>query len=432
MSSICFYFQVHQPYRIKRFTYFDASKGLQYFDEEKNGKVMQKVAEKCYLPANQTMLKLIEKYDGDFRVAYSITGLALEQFKKYSPKTLDSFKALADTGCVEFLGETYYHSLASIYDQDEFRAQVVAHSDLIEECFGLRPSVFRNTELIFDDTIASMIDHLGFKGMIAEGADDILGWRSPHFVYTAGNTNIPLLVKNYRLSDDVAFRFSNRDWNQYPLNADTYARWIHGVSGAGDVVNLFMDYETFGEHQWKSTGIFDFLEHLPEKILHHPDWDFRTPAEALSTYPAVSGLAYPRLTSWADEDRDLTAWCGNEMQQKSLEKIYALGEKVRATKNRDTLDVWRKLQTSDHFYYMCTKWAADGDVHAYFSPFDGPYDAFLNYQNILKDFQKQIETVTQKNLAKSSPVETKTLEFGAESKPGTQLIKIKSGKIQTT
>ena len=392
MSSLCFYFQVHQPYRIKRFTYFDTSKDFEYFDEEKNAQILQKVAEKCYLPANRTMLELIRKHDGAFRIAYSITGVALEQIKKYSPETLDSFKALADTGCVEFLAETYHHSLASVYDEDEFRAQVISHSDLIESCFGIRPTVFRNTELIFNDSIASMIKRMGFKGMIAEGADDILDWRSPNFVYSAGDTDIPLLVKNYRLSDDVAFRFSNREWDHFPLTADTYARWIHSVSGSGDIVNIFMDYETFGEHQWESTGIFNFLSHLPEKILNHPDWAFSTPSEAISQNPVVAELSYPRLTSWADEHRDLTAWCGNKMQEKSLRKIYALRSKVRASGSRSALETWRKLQTSDHFYYMCTKWSEDGDVHAYFSPFDGPYDAFLNYQNILKDFEMVLDS----------------------------------------
>lgn len=416
MSSLCFYFQVHQPYRIKQFSYFEHSENFEYFDEEKNAQILRKVAEKCYLPANETMLKLIRQHNGAFRIAYSITGVALEQIKKYSPETLDSFKALADTGCIEFLAETYHHSLASVYDEDEFRAQVVSHSDLIEECFGARPTVFRNTELIFNDTIASMIKRLGFKGMIAEGADDILDWRSPNYVYTAGETGIPLLVKNYSLSDDVAFRFSNRDWSEFPLNADTYARWIHSVSGAGDVVNLFMDYETFGEHQWESTGIFNFLNHLPEKILGHSDWRFSTPSEAISLYPAVSELSYPRLTSWADEDRDLTAWCGNNMQEKSLREIYALEPKVRASGCRDALEAWRRLQTSDHFYYMCTKWSADGDVHAYFSPFDGPYDAFLNYQNIIKDFKQTLELRSKVERAQPLLIEGRLFDLKSNPK----------------
>ena len=401
MSSLCFYFQVHQPFRIRRFTYFDTSSELEYFDEETNGEILRKVAQKCYLPANETMLKLIHRYGGDFRIAYSMTGVVLEQLERYSPETLDSFKALADTGCVEFLGETYYHSLAAVFDEKEFQEQVVSHSDLMYKHFGVRPSVFRNTELVFDDAIAAMIDRLGFKAMIAEGPDDILGWRSPNFVYTAQGTNKPLLTKNYRLSDDIAFRFSNQNWSQFPLTADVYAQWIHSISGAGDVVNLFMDYETFGEHQWDSTGIFNFLEHLPDEVLKHPDWDFRTPTEAISGYQAIAELSYPRLTSWADEERDLTAWRGNRMQQKSLHTIYELGEKVRALGNQKILDVWRKLQTSDHFYYMCTKWFADGDVHTYFSPFDGPYDAFLNYQNIIKDFQENIDTSTLSNAAQT-------------------------------
>lgn len=389
MSSVCFYFQVHQPYRLKHYSFFHRSENYDYFGEH-NEQIVNKVAQKCYLPTNALLLDLIRKYDGAFRIAFSISGVALEQFAEYSPETLRSFQELVATGCVELLGETYYHSLASIYDEDEFRHQVARHTDTMCKYFGVRPNVFRNTELIYDDRIGKLVNDLGFVGAIAEGADDILGWRSPNFVYGVPGTDTALLLKNYKLSDDIAFRFSNRDWASYPLTACKFSDWVHQISGAGDTVNLFMDYETFGEHQWADSGIFDFMKHLPEYILRHPDWDFKTPSEVLTTYPRLADISFQRLTSWADMERDLTAWRGNKMQEKALNAIYALKDKVFASDNFAALDTWRKLQTSDHFYYMCTKWAADGDVHAYFSPYDNPYDAFINFQNVLRDFERTL------------------------------------------
>lgn len=387
MPGLCFYFQVHQPERIRKFSYFDSSREFDYFDDERNREILQKVAAKSYLPANALMLDLIKRHQGRFRVAYSITGVVMEQFERYSPETLESFKRLADTGCVEFLGETYYHSLSSVFDEGEFRAQVRMHDDMVRKHFGATPRVFRNTELIYDDAIGRMVSDMGYEGVIAEGVDDILQWRSPNCMYTVPGTQTKLLLKNYSLSDDIAFRFSNREWNAYPLMADTFANWVHAYSGSGDLVNLFMDYETFGEHQWESTGIFRFLDRLPEEILRHPDWEFVTPSEAIDRCRSVSDLPFNRLTSWADVDRDLTAWLGNGMQASALKAIHDLSRKVDALGDPAVRDIWRKLQTSDHFYYMCTKWLADGDVHAYFSPFDSPYDAFMNYMNILKDFR---------------------------------------------
>lgn len=394
MPSVCFYFQVHQPYRLASHSVVSMNETTEFFDDQKNGEVMKKVAEKCYLPTNAKILSLIKKYQGRFRVSYAITGVAIEQMQRYSPETLKSFQELAKTGCVEFIGETYYHSLSAVYDQEEFRFQVKKHSDLMESLFGQRPQVFRNTELIYSNEIGHMANDLGFKAVIAEGADDILAWRSPNYVYEVprrfeGEQTPKLLLKNYRLSDDIAFRFSNQGWESYPLTADTFASWVHTVSGAGETVNLFMDYETFGEHQWASTGIFDFLEHLPEKIFAHPDWDFLTPSEVIRRYNAVAELPFHRLTSWADEDRDLTAWQGNNMQQVSLLRAFNLASYVRELESPEALDTWRKLLTSDHYYYMCTKWFADGDVHAYFSPYDSPYEAFINFMNAYKKFVAQ-------------------------------------------
>lgn len=387
MPSVCFYFQVHQPYRLRRYSFFDVGKSHDYFDDDRNRVILQKVAQKCYVPTNKLMIELVRRYGGAFRIAYSITGVAIEQMKRYAPEVLDSFIELAETGCVEFLGETYYHSLAAVFDVTEFKEQVEEHSRLMQRLFGRKPSVFRNTELIYSNDVGALAAELGYKGIVAEGVDDVLQWRSPNYLYSVPGTEVRLLLKNYRLSDDIAFRFSNRGWECYPLTADKFASWVHAVSGAGDTVNLFMDYETFGEHQWESTGIFEFMRHLPELILKKSDWNFVTPSELVDKYPSRAELPFHRITSWADVDRDLTAWRGNRMQESALQQIYELGPALRYSGDLDALHTWRKLLTSDHFYYMCTKWFADGDVHAYFSPYDSPYEAFIYYMNALRDFR---------------------------------------------
>jgi alpha-amylase len=388
MPSVCFYFQVHQPFRLRRYSFFGGQGDHNYFDDAKNRAILQKVADKCYLPTNRLLLKLIKQYGGAFRVSYSITGTAIEQMQRYSPESFESFVALAETGSVEFLSETYYHSLASIYDQGEFQEQIKLHRGLVQKHFKQTPKVFRNTELIYDDGIGRMVADMGYKALIAEGVDDVLTWRSPNFVYRVPGREMSLLLKNYRLSDDIAFRFSNRGWECYPLTADKFAGWVHSVSGNGETVNLFMDYETFGEHQWASTGIFDFLDYLPQAILRHPDWNFKTPSQVAEQCQPVGDLGFHRLTSWADVDRDLTAWRGNKMSVSALQQIFEIAHAVRATQDEEVMSVWRKLQTSDHFYYMCTKWFADGDVHAYFSPYESPYEAFINYMNVLRDFRE--------------------------------------------
>jgi alpha-amylase len=390
MASVCFYFQVHQPFRLRPFTYFDACDVLDYFDEKSNAEILQKVAEKCYLPANAMMLKLIERYQGRFRIAYSISGVAVEQMQRFAPRVLESFVALARTGCVELIGETYHHSLAALYDEREFTHQVEQHRRLMGDVFGSAPRVFRNTELIYDDGIGSMIAKLGYAGVVAEGCDDVLGQRSPNYIYQHPQAGIPLLLRNYSLSDDIAFRFSNSGWPGYPLTAPKYARWLHERTGAADVINLFMDYETFGEHQWSVTGIFDFIEQLPGEVLNHSAWDFCTPSEALSKYRPAGRLSFARTTSWADEHRDISAWQGNRIQKKALQTILALGERVRQSGSAHAAEVWRKLQISDHFYYMCTKLLADGDVHAYFTPYGTPYDSFIRYMNVVKDFGRTL------------------------------------------
>ena len=397
MPSVCFYFQVHQPFRLRKFSFFDGNPGFSYFDEDKNRGIMRKVAEKCYLPTNRLLLELIHRYQGAFKVSFSVSGVALDQMEQYAPDVLASFQELAATGCVEFLAETYYHSLAGVYSVEEFHHQVELQRKKVIKLFGQNPRVFRNTELIYNDDIAARVAPLGFDGIIAEGCDDVLQWRSPNFVYQSGGAPLALLLKNYRLSDDVAFRFGNRGWESYPLTADKFAYWVHSVGGNGETVNLFMDYETFGEHQWADTGIFEFMRHLPEKILAHPDWEFATPSEVIDKYSKVATLGVSRLTSWADIDRDLTAWNGNQIQESAIRQIYELAHAVTWSGDEELLSVWRKLQTSDHFYYMCTKWCADGDVHAYFSPYENPYEAFINFMNVLRHFRERVINASGKS-----------------------------------
>jgi alpha-amylase len=381
MASVVFYFQVHQPDRLRRYSIFDADHN--YFDDYLNGSICRKVAEKCYLPANNMLLELIRRYDGRFKVCFSVTGVALDQMARYSPAVVESFKQLADTGCVEFLAETYYHSLSFLYDRDEFAEQVACHAERIQQWFGQTPTVFRNTELIYNNDLAHTIHRLGYKGIIAEGADRVLGYRSPTYLYhPVGEPELTVLCKNYRLSDDIAFRFSNHSWPEYPLTADKFARWVQKTNGNGYVVNLFMDYETVGEHQWEETGIFDFFRHLPEAIFSHGD-DFATPSEVIDRHPVDGEMDCPEMISWADTERDLTAWLGNAMQSNALHELFRLASAVKATGDIELLDAWRRLQTSDHFYYMCTKYFADGDVHKYFNPYESPYDSYINFMNVL-------------------------------------------------
>ncbi len=353
MKTVCLYFQVHQPWRLKVYRFFNMGKDHNYLDDFTNRAIMQKVARQCYLPMNALLLRLIKDNKGKFRCSFSITGTAVEQFKAYAPEVLDSFKALAETGCV------------------------------------VKPTAFRNTELIYSDSIATTVSRMGFKTMLAEGAKHVLGWKSPNFLYTDATDNkLRLLLRNYKLSDDIAFRFSNEGWDQYPLTADKFASWVAAENG--DVVNLFMDYETFGEHQKASTGIFDFVKALPKALLSTQQVEFATVSEAAKRLQPVAVLHCPHAMSWADEERDITAWLGNELQNEAFEKLYSLAPKVKALKNKDFEFVWNFMQTSDHFYYMATKWLSDGDVHSYFNPYGSAYEAFINYMNVLSDFEIEL------------------------------------------
>ncbi len=382
MASVVFYFQVHQPFRLRRYSVFDTSDV--YFDDASNEQILRKVANKCYLPANQLMLDNIRRHEGRFRISYSVTGTIIKQFQRWAPEVLDSFRELAETGCVEFIAETYYHSLSFLYSREEFIAQTQKHCQLMKDLLGQQPRVFRNTELTYNNDVAKAVEDMGFDAILTEGADHVLGYRSPNFVYNPPNCgDLKLMMKNYRLSDDIAFRFSNRGWPEWPMTTEKFAGWVDQINGNGYTCNLFMDYETFGEHQWVETGIFDFLSALPGAIMEGGKNDFLTVSQAIERYPSVGEVDVPHMISWADTERDLSAWLGNSMQSNALHDVYSLGKQVLNSGDEHLIHEWRKLQTSDHFYYMCTKYFADGDVHKYFNPYESPYDAYINYMNIL-------------------------------------------------
>jgi len=384
-KSVCLYFQVHQPTRLRLYRFFDIGKDSHYYDDYANRTILRRIAQKCYLPMNELLLEQIEAAKGKFKVAFSISGSALEQFDRYAPEVLDSFRKLAATGCVEFLCETYYHSLSSIGPEAEFALQVKKHREAIKNYFGVEPKAFRNTELIYSDEIGQRVSALGFKTILSEGARHIMGWRSPNYVYScAAKPTLKVLLRNYGLSDDIAFRFSDRGWNEWPLTAEKYLGWLDAADG--DVLNLFMDYETFGEHQDSSTGIFDFMKALPSVVLGSGRFDFVTPSEAAKKYKPVSDITVNQAISWADEERDLSAWLGNELQQDAFKKIYNLQEKLSILNDPVLWRDYGHLQESDHLYYMCTKFFSDGEIHKRFNPYDTPYEAFINYMNVLSDF----------------------------------------------
>lgn len=391
-KSICLYFQVHQPTRLRLYRFFDIGKDSHYYDDFANRTILRRIAQKCYLPMNAQLLSLIKANKGKFKVAFSISGSALEQFQRFAPDVIDSFRALAETGCVEFLCETYYHSLASLASGSEFEHQVLKHKKAIEDLFGVTPTAFRNTELIYSNAIGEEVYGLGFKTMLTEGARHIMGWQSPNFVYSCETQpKLRLLLRNYGLSDDIAFRFSNQGWDMWPLTAEKYLAWVKDSAKDDDIVNLFMDYETFGEHQSAASGIFDFMKALPETVLADGTFSFVTPTEAAKKFKPVADLDVPDAISWADEERDVTAWLGNELQQEAFNKVYAMTEKLSIVGDPELWEDFGHLQESDHFYYMCTKFFSDGEVHKYFNPYDTPYEAFINYMNVISDFQIRLD-----------------------------------------
>ena len=393
MPSVCIYFEVHQPMRLNRFSVFNIGTVTDtfgtYFNHKLNQEIFEKVTKKCYLPTNKLLLDLINEFDGKFRISFSLTGTFVEYCEQYTPSVIDSFKELLRTGAVDLIEETYYHSLSSLYDElDEFEEQVKMHRQMIKRIFDYKPKVFRNTEAIYDNRIAKKIEDMGYNGIITEGTEKILGWRSPNYLYKPVNAGIKVLLRNYILSDDVGFRFSVRHLPGFPLTADKYAQWMS--RSEGDLVNLFLDYETFGEHQWTETGIFDFLKHFPEEVLKYNNLNFVTVSEAIDRFQPVGEIDVPWAISWADIDRDVSTWLGNDMQIACFNELKDIGRKIKKRGEKELLYVWRLLQTSDHLYYVSTKGLGDGDVHAYFSPYDLPYEGFINYMNILQDLKQKV------------------------------------------
>ncbi len=391
MKTICFYFQIHQPFRLKRYRFFDIGADHYYYDDFTNEQILQRIANNSFLPANQIIYDLIQASEGKFRVAFSISGVALDQLEQYAPEVIESFRKLAKTDAVEFLCETYAHSLSSVIDEKEFKDQVTQHRKRIEVLFGQKPKTFRNTELVYSDDLGELIYSMGYKTIIAEGAKTVLGWKSPNFVYhSALNPNLKLLLKNDKLSDDITFRFSNYNWSEYPLVAEKFIDWIHKTPENEQVINLFMNYETFGNLQPKESGIFEFLKALP-KYAFEKGIEFSTPSEVSGLVKATGPISVPNPTSWADEERDLNAWLGNDLQQEAFNKLYSIAERVRMSKDRRLHLDWNYLQTSDHFYYMSTKSFSDGGLYRYFSPYETPFEAFINYMNVLSDFMERVE-----------------------------------------
>ncbi len=392
--AIVLYLHVHQPFRIRSYSVFDTGADHNYFDapsgtRENNHDVLCKVIEKSYLPTNDLLLKMLGDYP-EFKLSLSITGTVLEQFEQYAPNVIECFRALIFTGRVEILAETYHHSLAFFYSKEEFVTQVALHRDKIKQLFGVTPTAFRNTELSYNNEIAAWADRAGYQAILSEGWDPIMGSRSPNFVYRPKYTeNIRLLTKNYKLSDDIAFRFSDKNWQGYPLTTEKFVQWTN-ASWDQPLINLFMDYETFGEHQWADTGIFSFLENLPKEWLKNEEHTFMTITEAATSFEPVDTIDVPQTITWADSERDLSAWLGNKMQQGAIDALYSLEKQILRLGDSDIISDWRKLQTSDHFYYMCTKWWNDGDVHAYFSPYESPYIAYMNFMNVWHDLKYRL------------------------------------------
>lgn len=397
MKTICLNFQVHQPIRLKKYRFFQINNDIYYYDDFQNKYLLNRIVDKCYLPMNKLILDLINKFDGKFKVSFSISGTTLDQLAEHRPEVIESFKKLAQTSCVEFLAETYNHSLSSLFDDEEFAFQVEKHKKAIKQYLGFEAVTFRNTEMIYSDKIGEKVYEMGFETMLTEGAKHILGWKSPNFVYVNSHQpKLKLLLRNFKLSDDIAFRFSNSDWSEWPLTADKFTEWLLNMPENEEVVNIFMDYETFGEHQSFETGIFQFFESLPDKVLSNKGLSFSTPSDASKNLQAISAVHVESPISWADEERDLTAWYGNDLQKDALEHVYAIKNDVYKLNDDEMFNVWRNLQTSDHFYYMCTKWFSDGSVHKYFNPYGSPYEAYINFMNVLSDFSIRLKNQLNK------------------------------------
>ena len=388
MIPVCLYFQVHQPYRLRRYNYFDVGREHRYFDDAGNAELLRRASQKCYRPATAMLGRLLARHPR-FAVSFSLSGCLLEQLRDWDPETLGEFRRLADTGRVEFLAETSHHSLSWLASPAEFASQVDAHRARLAAELGQVPRVFRNTELIYSDALALWLEERGFAGVLADGVRPLLGERSPRHLYRAATPGgLPLLLRDYRLSDDIAFRFSQRSWAEWPLTAEKYDGWVSSLSG--EVLSLFMDFETFGEHQWRETGIFEFFEEWVDRTLARRGATFWTPSQAIARLPPRETLSAPRALSWADEARDLSAWQGNDLQRDALKRLFALEARTQASGSEELLADFRRLSTSDHFYYMATKTSADGEVHAYFSPYESPYEAYIAYMHVLSDLERRL------------------------------------------
>ncbi len=431
MKTICLYFQIHQPFRFRRYRFFEIGIEHYYYDDYSNESILKKVASKSYLPTNKILYDLIKEYGHRFKIAFSISGTALDQFEIYAPEVIESFQKLAKTGCVEFLSETHAHSLASLKSKEEFVEQVKEHDDKIEKLFGQRPTIFRNTELIYNNEIGDWIAEMGFKGVLTEGARHILGWKSPNYVYCSSSTpKLKLLLKNSRLTDDIAFNFSNHYWSEYPLTADKFVRWISALDSKEDTLNLFMNYDTFGNIQPKESGIFEFLKAFPKQVFKTNKITFSTPSDVIERFQPVAPLSIIYPVSWADEERDISAWLGNELQQEAFNKLYNLRDKVMQVNDSTIRTDWKYLQSSDHFYYMSTKFFIHGSLHSYFNPYNSPYDAFINYMNILSDFEIKLNEALNKNVIeeKKQPKRVTSKKKSAES----ITLKTKKEPLKTT
>ena len=392
-KSICIYFQIHHPERLRKYQFFDIGKKHNYFDNYANRSELEDLAENCYLPANALLLDLIKKYEGKFKVAFSISGSAIDQLEMHTPEVIRSFQELAQTGQVEFLAETYSHSLASLSeDTDEFELQVKRHSAAIKDLFGKKPVTFRNTSLIYSDKIGKRVADLGFKTMLTDGAKHVLGWKSPNFVYkNALDENLNLLLKNSKLSDDIAIRFSDKNWSEYPLTSEKYVDWVSHSLQDTEVLNLFMNYEVIGHYNRAESGIFDFLRYFIQQIAENPNYQFLLPKEVTKKHTAKDILPVPYPISWTDEERDITSWLGNELQKEAFTELFKIQPLVKKKKNAELNEDYSRLQASEHFYFMRTKLFSGADYHKYILPYESPYEAFINYMNVLSDFIERVK-----------------------------------------
>ncbi|PTX07451.1 alpha-amylase [Capnocytophaga leadbetteri] len=392
-KSICIYFQIHHPERLRKYQFFDIGKKHNYFDNYANRSELEDLAENCYLPANALLLDLIKKYEGKFKVAFSISGSAIDQLEMHTPEVIRSFQELAQTGQVEFLAETYSHSLASLSeDTDEFELQVKRHSAAIKELFGKKPVTFRNTSLIYSDKIGKRVADLGFKTMLTDGAKHVLGWKSPNFVYkNALDENLNLLLKNSKLSDDIAIRFFDKNWSEYPLTSEKYVDWVSHSLQDTEVLNLFMNYEVIGHYNRAESGIFDFVRYFIQQIAENPNYQFLLPKEVTKKHTAKDILPVPYPISWTDEERDITSWLGNELQKEAFTELFKIQPLVKKKKNAELNEDYSRLQASEHFYFMRTKLFSGADYHKYILPYESPYEAFINYMNVLSDFIERVK-----------------------------------------